>query len=56
MAVDGEREDAAITRDHILHSPHASIDKARIALGFEPQHSAIAAVREAVSLIYPDLH
>lgn len=40
--------DAAITRDHILHSPHASIDKARDVLGFEPQYSAIAAAREAV--------
>jgi nucleoside-diphosphate-sugar epimerase len=47
----GER-DAAITRDHILHSPYASIDKARTALGFEPQYSAIAAAREAVSPIY----
>ncbi len=48
----GER-DAEITRDHILHSPHASIDKARTALGFEPQYSAIAAAREAVSVMYP---
>jgi nucleoside-diphosphate-sugar epimerase len=45
----GER-DAAITRDHILHSPHASIDKARRVLGFEPKYSAIAAAREAVFL------
>lgn len=40
--------DATITRDHILHSPHASIDKARSALGFEPRYSAVAAAREAV--------
>jgi nucleoside-diphosphate-sugar epimerase len=43
----GER-DAALTRDHLLHSPHASIDKARTLLGFEPRYSAIAAAREAV--------
>jgi nucleoside-diphosphate-sugar epimerase len=47
--------DAAITRDHVLHSPHASIDKARTALGFEPRYSAIAAVREAISPMYPAL-
>ena len=47
--------DAEITRDHVLHSPHASIEKARIALGFEPQYSAIAAAREAVSVMYPAL-
>jgi nucleoside-diphosphate-sugar epimerase len=45
----GREEDAAVTRDHLLHSPHASIDKARIALGFEPKYSATAAAREAVS-------
>ena len=50
----GER-DAAITRDHILHSPHASIEKARIALEFEPQYTAIAAARDAVSHMYPAL-
>lgn len=48
--------DAAITRDHVLHSPHASIDKARTILGFEPQYSAIAAAREAVAYLYPALH
>ena len=47
--------DAAITRDHILHSPHASIDKARTILGFEPQYSATAAARTAVSYLYPAL-
>jgi nucleoside-diphosphate-sugar epimerase len=47
--------DAAITRDHVLHSPHASIDKARTVLGFQPQYSAIAAARTAVSYLYPAL-
>jgi nucleoside-diphosphate-sugar epimerase len=50
----GER-DAAISRDHILHSPHASIDKAHNALGFEPRYSAIAAARDAVAFMYPAL-
>jgi nucleoside-diphosphate-sugar epimerase len=45
--------DAEITLDHILHSPHASIDKARTTLGFEPQYSAVAAAREAVAVMYP---
>jgi nucleoside-diphosphate-sugar epimerase len=45
--------DAEITLDHVLHSPHASIDKARIALGFEPQYTAVAAAREAVAVMYP---
>lgn len=48
--------DAEITRDHILHSPHASIQKARTVLGFEPRYSAIAAARDAVSIMYPELH
>lgn len=47
--------DAAITRDHILHSPHASIQKARAALAFAPRYSAIAAAREAVASMYPSL-
>lgn len=45
--------DAALTRDHMLHSPHASIDKARRVLGFAPRCSAVAAAREAVAAMYP---
>ncbi len=45
--------DEAITHDHVLHSPYASIDKARVVLGFEPQYSAIAAAREAVAFLHP---
>lgn len=48
--------DAEITRDHVLHSPYASIGKARTILGFEPQYSAIAAARAAVSIMYSTLH
>ena len=47
--------DAALTRDHMLHSPHASIDKARRLLGFEPRYTAAAAAREAVAALYPAL-
>jgi nucleoside-diphosphate-sugar epimerase len=47
--------DATITRDHILHSPHASIQKARRVLSFEPRYSAIAAARDAVAAMYPSL-
>jgi nucleoside-diphosphate-sugar epimerase len=43
----GER-DAAITRDHILHSPHASIAKARRVLGFAPRFTAVEAAHDAV--------
>ncbi len=47
--------DEAITHDHVVHSPHASIDKARSVLGFEPRYSAIAAARDAVAVMYPAL-
>ncbi|MHB0961571.1 MAG: NAD-dependent epimerase/dehydratase family protein [Gemmatimonadaceae bacterium] len=47
--------DAAIARDHILHSPHASIHKARTTIGFKPRYSAIAAARDAVAAMYPSL-
>jgi nucleoside-diphosphate-sugar epimerase len=36
--------DAAITQDHVMHSPCASIEKARSHLGFEPRFSAVDAV------------
>jgi len=40
--------DAAITQDHIMHSPHASIHKAQRLLGFAPRFTAIEAARDAV--------
>ncbi len=40
--------DAALTRDHVLHSPHASIGKAGERLGFSPQYTAAEAARDAV--------
>ena len=41
--------DAALTRDHVEHSPWASIAKAEQRLGFVPRYSALDAVRDAVT-------
>lgn len=41
--------DASLTRDHAMHSPHASIAKARRVLGFEPRFTAVEAARDAVT-------
>ena len=40
--------DAAMTWDHIAHSPNCSIAKARTLLGYEPRYSSLQAVRESV--------
>lgn len=40
--------DTAITHDHVMHSPFASIEKARELLGFEPRYTALTAARESV--------
>jgi nucleoside-diphosphate-sugar epimerase len=39
---------AAITLDHVEHSPHASIEKAQRILGFEPSFTAVQAARDAI--------
>lgn len=41
-------KDAAATRDHILHSPNCSIEKARHLLGYAPRYSSLEAVQESV--------
>lgn len=41
--------DAAVTEDHLRHSPHCSIEKARKLLGYEPKHSPLSAVQESVT-------
>jgi nucleoside-diphosphate-sugar epimerase len=41
--------DAAVTWDHIAHSPNCSIAKARARLGYEPRYSSLEAVRESLS-------
>ena len=43
--------DAEITRDHILHSPHASIAKAERLLGFIPRFTATGAVKDALGIV-----
>jgi nucleoside-diphosphate-sugar epimerase len=40
--------DAAVTWDHIAHSPNCSIAKARTRLGYEPRYSSLEAVRESL--------
>jgi nucleoside-diphosphate-sugar epimerase len=40
--------DAEITRDHMLHSPCASIAKAKELLGFVPRYSAVEAVHASL--------
>jgi nucleoside-diphosphate-sugar epimerase len=40
--------DAELTRDHMLHSPCASIAKAEKLLGFRPRYTAVEAVRDAL--------
>jgi nucleoside-diphosphate-sugar epimerase len=44
-----QAEEARITRDHVLHSPCASIEKICAHLGFAPKYSAVGAAKEAVS-------
>lgn len=41
--------DASVTEDHIRHSPNCSIEKARHLLGYEPRHTSLEAVEEAVT-------
>lgn len=42
-------EEAAATWDHIAHSPHGSIAKARQRLGYAPRYSSLEAVIESVN-------
>lgn len=42
-------KDAAVTWDHIAHSPNCSIQKARERLGYAPRYSSLEAVKESVS-------
>jgi nucleoside-diphosphate-sugar epimerase len=41
--------DAAMTWDHVAHSPCGSIAKAQRLLGYEPRYSSLDAVRESVA-------
>lgn len=40
--------DSAVTEDHLRHSPHCSIQKARTLLGYAPRYSSLEAVQESV--------
>jgi nucleoside-diphosphate-sugar epimerase len=42
-------KDANVTLDHVSHSPHCSIEKARALLGYEPRYRSLEAVQESVS-------
>lgn len=42
--------DAALTYDHITHSPFASIAKAERILGFSPEFTSVGAVRDALNM------
>ena len=42
-------KNAAVTEDHIRHSPNCSIQKARTMLGHDPRYSSLQAVQESVS-------
>jgi nucleoside-diphosphate-sugar epimerase len=43
--------DAWLTRDHMDHSPYASIEKAERLLGFNPRFTAAEAARDAVEFM-----
>jgi nucleoside-diphosphate-sugar epimerase len=43
-------QEAAATWDHIAHSPHGSIAKARQKLGYAPRYSSLEAVIESISI------
>jgi nucleoside-diphosphate-sugar epimerase len=41
-------KDVEITRDHLLHSPNCSIQKARNLLEYEPRFSSLEAIQESI--------
>jgi nucleoside-diphosphate-sugar epimerase len=47
-------DDAAITWDHIAHSPHCSMAKAAHLLDFRPRYSALGTVLDAVDWLVAD--
>lgn len=44
-------DEAAATWDHIAHSPHGSIAKARERLGYAPRYTSLEAVIESIGLL-----
>ena len=49
-------KDARTTWDHIAHSPHCSIEKARAMLEYEPLYGSLEAVEEAVRWLVQNGH
>jgi nucleoside-diphosphate-sugar epimerase len=49
-----DEQDARITYDHLAHSPHCSIEKARRLLGYQPRYTSLEAVAEAVDRLVAD--
>jgi nucleoside-diphosphate-sugar epimerase len=47
--LDVSAKDAAVTEDHLRHSPNCSIEKAQKLLGYKPRHSPLGALQESVS-------
>ncbi len=47
--LDVSSKDAAVTEDHLRHSPNCSIEKAQKLLGYKPHYTPLAAVQESVS-------
>lgn len=45
-------EDAALTWDHIAHSPNSSIAKAKALLNFYPRYTSLEAIQEAVKYYF----
>jgi nucleoside-diphosphate-sugar epimerase len=48
--------DAALTWDHLIHSPNCSMEKAERLLGFVPKYSSLTAVRESVEWLVATGH
>ncbi len=49
-------ESAATTRDHVLHSPCASIEKLCARIGFAPRYTAVGAAEDAVRWLMSSGH
>lgn len=48
-------QDAAISWDHMTHSIVGSIDKARRLLQYEPRYSSLAAIKESIQQLLPEI-
>jgi nucleoside-diphosphate-sugar epimerase len=46
------QKDAALTWDHISHSPNCSTEKARKLLNYQPKYSSLQAIQESVKVLF----